>query len=360
MNLPVILIPSLEPDQQLPPYVRSLLEHGFSRVIVVDDGSGEAYQPIFAELDAIDGCTVLHHEVNRGKGAALRTGCKYILENVPECESVLTADADGQHTLTDCKRVAEALAKDPTKLYLGSRDFTLPNIPPKSRFGNRCTSVVFKLTHGVWLPDTQTGLRAFSRDKLPFMLDVPGDRYEYEMNMLIACAHHHIPIVPITIETVYENNNEGTHFHPLRDSWRIYKVILGSFIRFAGSSLFCFVIGQLLAGLLRDNVLPGLGMAAGSLLNVNISGYGARVVSSIINYLINRKLVFKDKGSAKRSALRYAVLSLGIITLSNLGVWLLMKLGMTGWLGWLAKIICDLLLYFVSYRVQQQWVFAEE
>ena len=77
----VILIPSLEPDDRLPAYMRRLLAAGFTRAVVVDDGSSEKYQPIFNELAEMEGVTVLHHEVNRGKGCALKTGYSYILEN---------------------------------------------------------------------------------------------------------------------------------------------------------------------------------------------------------------------------------------------------------------------------------------
>ncbi len=354
--LPGVLIPSLEPDDRLPAYVAELMANGFSRVVVVNDGSPEACRPVFDRIAEL-GATVLGYAVNRGKGYALKHGFRWILEHEPDCPGVLTADADGQHTVKDCLRLAEKLAEDPDALWLGSRDFTLPDIPPKSRFGNRMTSAVFRLLHGVWLPDTQTGLRAFRRDELPFMAAVEGDRYEYEMNVLIACAHRKLPIRPLTIETVYENNNEGTHFHPVRDSWRIYKVILGNFFKFMSSSLFCVFVDQLMAALLRNWVLPPLGLPNdGGFWNLNISGWGARVVSAWVNFLINKNLVFEREGKARTEALRYFILCVGIICVSNLGVWLLSKVYVPAWLG---KILMDTLLYFVSYHLQQNWVFAE-
>ena len=227
----VILIPSLEPDDRLPAYVRKLRERGFTRAVIVNDGSSEKYQPIFDELAAMEGVTVLKHEVNRGKGCGLKTGYTYIRDHMPDASGVITADADGQHTVEDCWKLAEALTDSKRAMYLGSRDFNLPNVPPKSRFGNKTTSTVFKLLYGQWLPDTQTGLRAFRREDLQFMIDVPGERFEYEMQVLIACARAKIAMIPLTIETVYENENEGTHFHPIRDSYRIYKVILGGFFK---------------------------------------------------------------------------------------------------------------------------------
>lgn len=353
---PVILIPSLEPDDRLPAYVERLRQNGFPRVVVVDDGSGPKYRPIFDRIAALEGCAVLRHEVNRGKGAGLRTGYQYIREQMPDADAVITADADGQHTVEDVRKVSEALRTGGDALYLGSRDFSLPNVPPKSRSGNRITSAVFKLLYGVWLPDTQTGLRAFRREELPFMAEVEGDRYEYEMKVLIACARAGIPMIPVTIETIYENGNEGTHFHPIRDSWRIYKVILGSFFRFMGSSLICVLIDQVAAFILREWLLPGWGVPAGSLWNVNISGWGARLISSVVNYTLNKNLVFRQKGKGRNTAWKYALVCVVVICISNLGVWLLGKIGVA---GWVAKLMMDTALYFLSYRLQQAWVFRE-
>ena len=194
-----ILIPSLEPDGRLPAYIRKLSENGFGHIIVVDDGSSESYQSIFSEVDAIDRAVVLHHDVNHGKGVALKTGYRYILENLPDVQGVITADADGQHTVPDCIHLAQELEKGTKALYLGSRDFSLENIPPKSRSGNRITSAVFKALYGQYLPDTQTGLRAFRKEELPFMISVEGERFEYEMKVLIACSRAGIPMIPVTI-----------------------------------------------------------------------------------------------------------------------------------------------------------------
>ena len=359
-----ILIPSLEPDERLPAYIRKLEESGFGTIIVVDDGSSESFQPVFSEVENIERTVVLHHDVNHGKGVALKTGYRYILEHLPDVKGIITADADGQHTVPDCIRLAEKLKEGERAVYLGSRNFDLPDIPPKSRSGNKITSTVFKLFYGVWLPDTQTGLRAFHREDLPFMINVSGERYEYEMKVLIACATKKIPIIPVTIETIYENGkNEGTHFHPVRDSYRIYKVILGGFIRFMSSSLICFIADQVLFNLFKSWLFPILGLKLHlglpfgmTLDNTSLANYTARFFSAILNFRLNRDLVFKVKGK-KGTVLRYAMTAVAIIILSTLGI---KALGLIGMAPWLAKLIVDTLLYFASYRIQRQWVFREE
>ena len=352
----VILIPSLEPDDRLPAYVARLHEQGFERIVIVDDGSSAAYQPIFTRLSQMDGCTVLHHEVNRGKGCALKTGYTYIKEHLPDVTGVITADADGQHTVEDCLQLAHALREEKKALYLGSRDFNLPNIPPKSRFGNKTTSGVFWALYGQWLPDTQTGLRAFRREELDFMIDVPGERFEYEMQVLITCARADIPMIPITIETVYENENAGTHFHPIRDSWRIYKVILGSFFKFMGASILSFLIDQGVFALMSHIILSGETRNGAILLSTVI----ARLVSAPCNFLLNRSFVFKFKQNARTAAVKYAALCVVIMLLSAAGVTLLETLGMPSGLDSVSKLIIDTLLYFLSFRVQNKWVFKED
>ena len=157
---------------------------------------------------------------NRGKGYALRHGMQYLLQYCQACAFVVTADADGQHTVEDIIAVGDALHADATGLLLGTRDFSASHVPGKSRAGNRITSKVFHMLYGQKVEDTQTGLRGFSRDLLPQFLRIRGDRYDYEMNQLIHCAIEGIPLRTLPIETVYENNNEGSHFRAVVDSWR--------------------------------------------------------------------------------------------------------------------------------------------
>ena len=195
------------------------------------------------------------------------------------------------------------------------------------------------------------------------MTEVEGERYEYEMKVLIACSRARIPMVPVTIETIYENGNEGTHFHPIRDSWRIYKVILGSFIKFMGVSLFCFVVDWLLFNLLKMWIIPlaginlNLSLPLGVCLdNTSLANYTSRLFSAILNFRLNKDLAFNVK-KAKGAGLRYAITAICIIVLSTLGI---KGLGLIGIASWIAKPIVDTILYFVSYRVQQNWVFREE
>ena len=168
----------------------------------------------------------------KGKGQALKTAFTYLQKQKEQGIQIVCADCDGQHTIRDILRMAEEVREHPGSMVLGERQFEREDIPWKSRFGNRVSSFFFWISSGLWVKDTQTGLRAFDERLLPFLLEVPGERFEYEMQVLKCCLEQHVPIHMIDIETIYENENQGTHFHPIKDSIRVMSVLfkqLGSF-----------------------------------------------------------------------------------------------------------------------------------
>ncbi|MBR6570886.1 MAG: bifunctional glycosyltransferase family 2/GtrA family protein [Clostridia bacterium] len=357
-----VLIPAYKPDKRLPPYVAQLKEAGVGKIVIVDDGSGEEYKALFDTIPQDDVVHIISYQPNCGKGVALKRGMTYLHEECPEQAFVITADSDGQHTVKDVLRMAAAMAEDSNGLLLGSRDFDQPDVPFKSRNGNKITATVFRLLYGVWVRDTQTGLRGFARELLPTMIAVKGDRYEYEMNVLIECAHQKIAMRPLTIQTVYENNNEGSHFRAVRDSIRIYSVILAGFFRFIGASLASFLVDYLLYLLLNrlfKNAGPAMTQQIKFLFiylvpHIVIATAGARVLSGLFNFVVNRKFVFRDKASAGKSFPRYLTVFVLILILSAA-----ITSGLHACFGWsenLIKIPVDILLFFLSYTLQQRWV----
>ena len=371
-----VLIPSYRPDHRLAPYVQTLLYEGFAKIVVVDDGSGPQGRPFFEAMAPHERLHVIHYEPNRGKGAALKTGMEYLRDHCPHCAYVITADSDGQHTAQDVLRMSQELhriargedqeAGEQVGLLLGSRDFSQPHVPPKSRAGNRITSVVFCLLYGRWVGDTQTGLRGFARELLPTMIRVGGERYEYEMNMLIDCAASKTPIRALPIETVYENNNEGSHFRAVRDSARIYGVIFAGFFRFISSSALSFLVDYGLY-LLLNNLLKGASPAlerwmrlgvVNMLPRILLATALARVLSGTFNFLLNKRFVFGYSGSIRKSLPRYLgvfalILFLSAALTSSLHLWF-------GWSENAVKVPVDILLFFLSYQLQRKWVFIKE
>lgn len=218
----IILIPAYEPDNKLIKLVKELSKEKYNMVIV-DDGSGTNYHDIFSKCDKYS--HIISYKENQGKGFALKTGLKYIKENHKEPFIVVTMDCDGQHTIKDAKKLIEECIKKDNILYLGKR-MRSSKTPIKSMIGNSISRFIYKTVAGLDIYDTQTGLRVFSNKLIDYLIEIEGNRFEYEMNVLLSCAKDKVKMKEIEITTIYEDNNRGTHFNPIKDSYRIYKDII--------------------------------------------------------------------------------------------------------------------------------------
>lgn len=342
---PIILIPAYQPGHALIESTDRLLAAHFA-VVVVDDGSEAAYAYVFDKLDVR--VHLVRHDTNKGKGAALKTGYRYIRRTFHDYV-VVTADADGQHDVSDIKKMVQAYSRHPQTLLLGARTFENSGIPMRSKVGNVLTRKVFSLVTKKQLSDTQTGLRAFDYRLTDFMLNVSGERFEYETNVLLACSREGIDLVELPIQTIYENNNESSHFNPIKDSWAIYKEI----IKFASSSLVAFGIdyGMFIVLLHLTSSWP----LASSVIFANVV---ARMTSASSNFMINRHLIFKHKNSFAKGAVQYSLLAAGVLV----GNTLLLTLLTSGLhvAPLFAKIATELAFFCISYLVQKNIIFAQK
>ena len=353
-----VVLPSLDPDDKLIAVVDGLLKYGFTDIILVNDGSKQENLHYFTDLaEQHPEIHLLHHEVNKGKGAALKNAFSWFLQNRPEGYGVVTVDGDNQHHPADTRACCERMLAT-GKIVLGCRDFTQPDVPPRSRFGNQTTSAVFKIFVGMTLSDTQTGLRAIPREQLELLTAIAGDRFEYETNMLLAMKTHGLAFEEVKIRTVYIEENASSHFHPIRDSWRIYKLILAHFFRYTLSSLASAVIdtaGYSLLTSLFSKTLTGFTLTA-------TAGVVARVVSSLFNFFMNQKLVFQTNVPTGEAMVKYYMLALPQMAAQVLltqGVYALFNIAdaATG-LRTLIYAIVMTCLYVASFMIQQRWVFA--
>lgn len=345
----MIVIPSLNPDEKLKATISGIKAAGFNNILVVNDGSSKDNLPYFPSEDEV---ILLTHRQNRGKGAALKTAFRYINHNLPNISGVITADGDGQHIPEDIINCAKALDTNANEVILGCRDFSDSQVPPRSRFGNRTTSLVFKLLCGMNISDTQTGLRAFPRKLFGLLCSIEGERFEYETNMLLKFKQHGIALKEVKIQTVYIDENHTSHFHAIRDSIRVYRFILSFLLSSVISSVADISIFYLIAKL--------AGAMLGGVTEL-VATVGARTVSSLINFGINKKKVFTNKSALLPTLLKYYALALlqmlasaGLVTLFSS----LLSANAEG--ASAIKLVVDTLLFFISYRIQQNWVFSEK
>ena len=296
------------------------------------------------------GCLLTHPE-NRGKGSALKTAFTYVSGNMPEAVGVVTADSDGQHSRDAIRSVAEALRRQPDHLILGGRNFDGGNVPWKSRVGNKLTALVLRYVSDLRVKDTQTGLRGIPASFLPELVDVKGSRFEYEMRMLLA-ASGTVPVTEIPVPTIYDSKeHHQTHFKPVRDSLLIYGILGGQFLKYAFSSLSSSVLDLALFTVFCSLFLS-LGQAA-YLLQATIC---ARAVSSLYNFFLNERLVFRSREETPLAAAKYFLLVIIQMSCSALLVTGLAGL-VPGMSAAVIKLLVDGSLFFVSYAVQQRFVF---
>ena len=343
MKKELIVIPAYQPLESLVPLTEEIFKY-FENVLVIDDGGRAEYAHIFKKLDEM-GAIIVTHAINQGKGRALKSAVNYCLLH-PEIAKagIITVDADGQHRPADIVRIADCMEEHPDDVVLGCRKFDTDNVPWKSRMGNGISRKVYKWACGINVSDTQTGLRGLPYSFLEIAAKCDGEKYEYETNMLLDIKNNGVSIQEVTIETVYENNNESSHFNPVMDSIRIYSII----IKYSFASLFSALI---------DYIVFIIAGACGA--PIMLATYIARACSCLINFTLNKNIVFKGKGNTGTQLIKYLALVVVSGTISGWAVTHLAAL-----LPMIAPVIIkipvEIILYLFNYSVQRAFIFKSK
>ncbi|MBQ5762332.1 MAG: bifunctional glycosyltransferase family 2/GtrA family protein [Clostridia bacterium] len=342
----VVLIPAYNPGEKMIGFLKELKSSNLD-VIVVDDGSKAESKYCFDYAKKC-GYPVLTHPVNKGKGAALKTGFTYVVSEKLDYDYVITADCDGQHAIESIIDVANEGEKSGCEaMILGGRFRDGGDkLPIKSNIGNSTTRVIFKLATGLSIHDTQTGLRAIPKSLYSKMITIKGDRYEYEMNMLLKINEWQVPFKEVSIKTIYFDNNKGSHYSPFKDSIRILSQIL----IFSLSSFLSFILDYALFMLVNHLLFDVCEY------HVAIAYLTGRVISGVVNYVLNSKFVFKEFSMS--SVLKYTLLCIIIMVIGAVGSYLLEDLA--GIPGVLSKVFVDLPLFLLSYFGQKKYVFTKK
>ncbi|TBX44890.1 glycosyltransferase [Lactiplantibacillus paraplantarum] len=351
-----IIIPALNPDDKLIALIRDFINAptlmtNVKELIIVDDGSDYAHQSIFTQLASLPlaNLTILHHSTNRGKGAALKTGFSYIQAHFPMLTGIATMDADGQHTVVALNSCLNKFTDNPQRLVIGVRHFT-NKIPFRSQFGNVLTSSLVRLLTHQNISDTQTGLRIIPMKYLAVLIHIPGDRFEFEFDMLLQAKKYHIQVIEQPIPTIYLDGNSSSHFRVIRDSIAIYA----RFFKFAASGLISFAIDISLFYIV-------LFLIGNHILNsILVATIVSRVLSSVVNYAINHRVVFNRAGH--QTLFKYVCLFIVQMFASGFLTDALTAILPTSngqLMPTIAKMIVDFILFMISYQIQRDFIFKE-
>ncbi|MEA2882371.1 MAG: hypothetical protein QOH32_1627 [Bradyrhizobium sp.] len=334
----IFLFPSYQPTEIFCGVLEKLRSSDPSTIVVVDDGSGAAHAAIFQRVKQMPGTVVLANAVNLGKGAALKNGMNHILVNYPDCIGVVTADADGQHSVKDILRVAAELKAQPGRAVFGARQFRA-NVPFRSKFGNIVSRYMYRLIVGLRLSDTQTGLRGVPRRLMELCLNIRANRYEFETEQLVVIKSSGMPFCEIPIETIYIDDNRESHFRPLMDSARIYFVLL----RYAAASLVTAV---------SDLIVFAFVMAWSN--DLLISNTVGRLAALWVQFTLLQSFVFRMRGNAKMFAAY-----LGLVVLSGV-VSTAMQVQIVNFIPspFSAKMIAEVLVFVFNFLFLRDFVFG--
>ncbi|MBP3631085.1 MAG: bifunctional glycosyltransferase family 2/GtrA family protein [Clostridia bacterium] len=343
-----IIIPALNPDDKTITLIKELKKQGWHKILLVDDGSKEECKGIFKIAKEEYSCKLISHYKNMGKGRALKYAFNHLLTSDEEFSAVVTIDCDGQHSPYDVSKLVEKYEESgDNNLILGVRKFD-KKVPLKSSFGNKMTRSTMALFCGVKVSDANTGLRLFPKPIMVKFLDTAGDRFQYEINMLLETKDKDVGIVEVPIETIYYENNKSTHFRPFVDSFRIYSLFLKYIFASTASFVVDFLLFALFLGLTKNITFVS---------NIILSTVLARVISSTFNFIVNKNKVFKSDNGVARTAICYFVLAIFTMFASGILVDVLVEYALFNAL--LAKILVDSVLFVFNFIVQRDIIFKK-
>lgn len=329
----ILIIPAYNPDGDFINFTANL-SNIFDKLIIINDGSDQEFNHVFTKINA-NNIAILIHSKNQGKGSALKTGFKYYLDHFSKSnKGVVTADADGQHSIQDIEKILINLLSSTNKLIIGSRDFNTNKPPLKSRVGNILTSKVLRILYGINIHDTQSGLRGIPNDLIRIYTTIKSSRYEYELECLLAAHKNKFPISEISIQTIYFDNNEKSHFKPIRDSFKVYD----SLLKYGEISIFSILI---------DNLVFVLVLY---LTNNLLSSYViSRTLSSLFNFYLLKTTIIKPEISLARSGSIYTLLVIANLIISYYAVLFFTETLLTPVIA--TKLIIDFALFIINYHV---------
>lgn len=354
----VIVIPALNPPSSLVGYVGSLMDRGFSRFIVVNDGSRTDKLPVFMKLKRL-GAVVVDHEMNMGQGASLRTGFQYYLDHYQgESDGVITLNADRQIYPEDVEKIASSLHNEQAMgsfaLVVGTRDLNGKLVGDYDYRMGGIMKLLYHMLMGVRLNDPLSGVLGIPDLRVRQCADIEGDGYAYVTSLTM--SFEKIGFLQVPVEYVQYEEGVEKNFRKVSDTIRILYTIFKKFILYSITSVSASILDVIMFSIFTGITFRGNPFA---ILYATIL---ARLISASANYILTKHFVFHFKsdsaqGSTK-SAGAFMILSAAQCLCSAFLVSAMKALLGGNAVGF--KVLVDMTLFFVSYKLQHKYIFKDD
>jgi glycosyltransferase involved in cell wall biosynthesis len=207
------VIPALNAEGTIGDVVRKTREQ-IEDVIVIDDGCTDRT----AGVSRAEGATVLRHDVNRGKGASLKSGFAYACEH--GYDAVITLDADGQHLPSEIPKIIAAWEESGADLVIGGRAHLFDHMLPRRRMANRFSAWAIAKAAGTRVSDSQSGFRLYTA-RLLREIRLRSDGFDMESEVIIRAGVRKMRIVVTPVDLGFIDGLSTSHYRPLGDTLRI-------------------------------------------------------------------------------------------------------------------------------------------
>ncbi len=354
----VIVIPALNPPSSLAPYVSTLIDRGFSRIIVVNDGSRTDKLPIFTKLKRM-GAFVIDHDVNRGQGASLKTGFQYYLDHFSgDSDGVITLSADRPVHPEDVEKIASSLHNEQAMgsfaLVVGTRDLNGRLVSDYDYHMGGVMKLLYHMLMGVRLNDPLSGVFGIPDLRVAQCVDIEGDRFSYVTSLTMSFEKIGFLQVPIEY-TFYEPDTERT-YRKVGDTVLILFTIFKKFIIYSITSVSASILDIVMFSIFTGIVFRG------SRFSIIYATICARLISASANYLMTKNFVFHFKSDSAqentKSAGAFMLLSAAQCLCSAFAVSAMKALLGGSVVG--IKVLVDLTLFFISYKIQHKYIFKDD
>ena len=219
----VVLVPAYNEETVIAQVLRDIVAAGYPDILVVDDGSADQ---TYEKAQIVAGVIVLRHFINRGKGAAVKTGIEGA--KILDADVVVTMDGDGQHDPQEIAKMVRLVA-DGHDVVLGTRMMNRETMPPWKILANQAGNFFTWMIHGLWVTDSQSGFRAYSR-KAVACIETRTDRYEYDSEVIREIRRHGLKYVemPITVRYTQYSQSKAARQTPLNGLKTLFKMFLSN------------------------------------------------------------------------------------------------------------------------------------